>query len=246
MGAYLDLRPGPRRATIQLAFGQGLVMATSKLSPNTLVPKRLGNADIARIEAATEDFRASDHQHGGGACYHALVAFLSWVQRMLGVDATDGVADRLRVALADLHNLAGWTAFDINRLDSAGTHFQQALTLAQLGHNDGLVANIGYRRGRIDLHHGAPDQALANFELGLHAARTSGSALAAAILHVNEAWAMAKLGRAEDSLQLLSSGMTDFARSDGTRAPAWAAFFDTTELSAMSGVVYTELAQCVD
>src|SRR5690348_3859110 len=86
------------------------------------IPKHLGNADVTRIETTTQDFRAVDHQYGGGACYDALVAFLSWSEQLLGVAASDGVSDRLHVALADLHNLAGWTAFDINRLDSAGTH----------------------------------------------------------------------------------------------------------------------------
>jgi tetratricopeptide (TPR) repeat protein len=212
----------------------------------TVIPKRLATADIARIETTTRDFRAIDHQYGGGACYDALVAFLSWSQRLLSVEATDKVTNRLHVALADLHNLAGWTAFDTHRLDAAGTHLDQALTLARHGRNDDLVANICYRRGRIHLHHGAPDQALADFQRGQHAAQTSGSTLAAAILHANQAWASAKLGRPDDTLTLLNRSTTDFARTDTATAPAWAEFFDSTELSAMSGVIYTELAHTVD
>lgn len=211
-----------------------------------LIPKRLATSDIARIEATTRDFRAVDHQYGGGACYDALVAFLAWGRRLLGVDASDVVTSRLHVALADLHNLAGWTAFDIGRLDAAGTHLDRAFALARSGGNDDLVANISYRRGRIHLHHGAPDQALADFELGQHAARTCGSTLAAAILHANRAWASAKLGRADDTLTLLNRSTTDFARTGAATAPAWAEFFDSTELSAMFGVIYTELAQTVD
>jgi hypothetical protein len=211
-----------------------------------LPPKRLAIADIASIEAQTRDFRAVDHQYGGGACYDAVVAFLSWGRRLLGVEAADGVTERLHVALADLHNLAGWAAFDTHRLDAAGIHLDEALALARTGRNDDLVANVGYRRGRIHLHHGDPEQALVDFELGHHAARTSGSALAAAILHANQAWASAKLGRADDTLAHLADTMTDFAQTDAATAPAWAEFFDSTELSAMFGVIYTELAQTVD
>jgi tetratricopeptide (TPR) repeat protein len=210
------------------------------------IPKRLGIVDIARIEATTRDFRAVDHQYGGGACHDAVVAFLSWSQRLLGIEATDAVTDRLHVALADLHNLAGWTAFDINRLDAAGTHLDQALMLARTGRNDDLIANISYRQGRIHLHHGNLEQALADFEFGHHAARTSGSTLTAAILHANQAWASAKLGRTDDTLKHLGNSMTDLARTNAATAPAWAGFFDSTELSAMSGVIYTELAQTVD
>lgn len=210
------------------------------------IPKRLATTDIARIEATTRDFRAVDHQYGGGACYDAVVAFLSWSRRLLGVEAADAVTDRLHVALADLHNLAGWTAFDIHRLDAAATHLDRALTLARSGRNDDLVANVGYRRGRIHLHYGDPEQALADFGLGHHAARTSGSTLAAAILHANQAWASAKLGRTNDTLTHLGHSMTDFAQTDTATVPAWAEFFDSTDLSAMTGVIYTELAQTVD
>lgn len=210
------------------------------------VPKRLAVADIARIEAVTRGFRAVDYRYGGGACYDAVVALLSWSRRLLGVEAADAVTDRLHVALADLHNLAGWTAFDTHRLDAAGSHLDQALALARSGRNDDLVANVGYRRGRIHLHHGDPEQALVDFALGHHAARTSSSALAAAILHANQAWASAKLGRTDDTLTYLGNSMTDFARTNAATAPAWAEFFDSTELSAMSGVIYTELAQTVD
>ena len=212
----------------------------------TSTPSRLGSADIARIETATRDLRAADHQYGGGTCYEAVMTVLSGARRMLGVEAADGVTGRLHVALADLHNLAGWTAFDTNQLDPARTHLDRAITLARTGRNDDLVANISYRRGRIHLHHGVPDKALADFELGQHAAQASGSPLAAAILHANQAWASARLGRAEDTLTHLGNSVTDIARSDPATAPAWATFFDTTELSAMSGVIHTELASTVD
>lgn len=210
------------------------------------IPNRLAMADISWIEAMTRDLRAVDHQYGGGACYDAVVALLSWSRRLLGVEAVDGVSERLHVAVADLHNLAGWTAFDTNRLNAASTHLDRARTLARHGRDDDLIANISYRQGRIHLHHGNPQQALVDFELGHHAARTSGSTLTAAILHANQAWASAKLGRADDTLTHLGNSMTDFARTNPTMAPAWAEFFDSTDLSAMTGVVYTELAQTVD
>jgi hypothetical protein len=224
----------------------GLVEPLEAIRWPTSIPKHLAMADIAWIESATRKCRALDHQYGGGACYNAVVAFLSWSQRMLGVEATAVVTDRLHAAVADLHNLAGWTAFDTNRLDTASTHLSRALTLARTSRNDDLVANIGYRRGRIHLHHGAPAKALADFGVGQRAAQACGSALAAAILHANQAWAYAKLGRIDESVRLLGNSMTDFARSDTATAPDWAAFFNTTELSAMSGVIYTELAQSVD
>lgn len=212
----------------------------------TSVPQHVGTADVARIETATQAFRAWDYQDGGGACYDAVVAYLAWAQRLLGAVTTDPVADSLYAAVTDLHNLAGWTAFDIGRVGRAHRHLDDAMRLAQFAHNDALLAAIGYRRGRIHLHHNALDKALTDFQRGQHAAQTHASALPTAILYANQAWVTAKMGLTEDTLTSLGKSTNDFTRSNPADARGWTAFFDTNDLSAMSGVIYTELAQSAD
>ncbi|ONI90578.1 hypothetical protein ALI144C_02530 [Actinosynnema sp. ALI-1.44] len=201
---------------------------------------------MARIEAATRVLRAWDYQCGGGACYDAVVTYVTWAQRLLGAATTEPVGDRLRTSVADLHCLAGWTAFDIDRVDQARRHFDDAARLAQFARNDALVAGIRYRRGRVHLHHNALDAARVDFQLGQHAAQACASALPAAILHANQAWVAAKMGLADDALASLGKGLDDFTRSDPADAPGWAAFFDINDLLAMSGVIYADLARSVD
>jgi hypothetical protein len=210
-----------------------------------LPPGRIGVTDVERIEQATRSFRALDYQYGGGACHAAVVGYLPWALRMLGADATGLVLDRLCVAVADLHNLAGWTSFDTGQIHTAHTHFGRALKLAQQGPHDALVANIGYRRGRVHLHHNAPKEALREFQLGQVAAQACGSALAVAILCGNQAWAYAKMGLADQALALLGQSRNEFDRAELTQAPPWATFFTETDMSAMVGTVYTELAVTV-
>ncbi|MEV4315491.1 transcriptional regulator [Actinocrispum sp. NPDC049592] len=210
------------------------------------VPGHVGVTDVIRIEAAAQAFRDWDHQHGGGACHDAIAGYLAWAQRLLDARTTDPVADRHRTAVADLHILAGWTAFDIGRVDRAHQHLGDALRLARLARDDVLVAAIGYRSGRIHLHHNGLDMALADFQSGQHAAQAGASTLAAAVLHANEAWVTARMGLTSDTLTALGKSMDDFGRSDPDDAPGWAVFFDTNDLLAMSGVIHTELAQSVD
>ncbi|GLZ32646.1 XRE family transcriptional regulator [Lentzea sp. NBRC 105346] len=212
----------------------------------TPAPGRIGMTDVRQVEAATRALRALDYQYGGGSCRDAVVAQLSWGQQMLGASATDLVKDRLFVALADLHNLAGWTSFDTGLMDSARNHFGQALDLAKQGKNEALVANILYRMGRVYLHQNAPDDALKVFQLGQLAAQNSGSELAVGILCANEAWAYAKMGSDEQALKLLGRARDEFSRANITEAPAWAKFFNEIDLSSMVGTVHTELAQTVD
>jgi hypothetical protein len=190
--------------------------------PPPLACGRIGVTDVERIEDANRALRALDYQYGGGACRDAVAGYLPRAMRMLGADATGLVMDRLCVAVADLHNVAGWVSFDIGQARVAHIYFGRALELAQQGHNDALVANIRYRMGRVHLHHNAPDKALTQFQLGQVAAQACGSGLAVAILCANQAWAYAKMSLDDPALALLGRSSDEFAGADLTEAPAWA------------------------
>jgi transcriptional regulator with XRE-family HTH domain len=212
----------------------------------TPAPGRIGMTDVRQVEAATRALRSLDYQYGGGSCRDAVIAQLSWGQQMLGASATDVVKQRLHVALADLHNLAGWTSFDIGLLDSARNHFGKGLELAKEGRSEPLVANILYRMGRVYLHNDAPNDALKIFSLGQIAAQNSGSELAVAVLCANEAWAYAMMGQREQTMKLLGRTRDEFARADLDGAETWVKFFTETDVYAMMGTVHTVLAQTVD
>lgn len=204
-------------------------------------PARIGMSDVRQLEAQIRSLRSVDYRHGGGTCGDAVIARLYWGRQMLEASAPDGVRAHLLSALGDLHNLAGWTCFDTDQVEAAHHHFDLALALAEQGHNDELAANILYRKGRIHLHHGDPDKALAHFQQGHRMARSS--ALSSAILYANEAWAHAKLGNEEPSLHLLERAKETFAGADHSEPPDWARFFTETDLTSLIGTVRTELAR---
>jgi transcriptional regulator with XRE-family HTH domain len=212
----------------------------------TPAPGRIGMTDVRQVEAATRALRALDYQYGGGFCRDAVVAQLSWGQQLVEASATDQVRERLYTALADLHNLAGWTSFDSGLLDAARNHFAHALELARAGRNDPLVAHILYRMGRVYLDQDAPNDALKLFQLGQIAAQESGSELAVAVLCANEAWAYAALKNERQAVKLINRTKDEFSRADLSNADSWVSFFDETDLYAMVGTVHTVLAQGVD
>src|SRR5919198_5136255 len=208
----------------------------------TPAPGRIGMTDVRQVEAATRALRALDYQYGGGFCRDAVVAQLSWGQQMLSASGTEVVKQRLHVALADLHNLAGWTSFDIGLVDSARNHFGRALELAKAGDSDQLVANILYRMGRVYLHKEAPDDALKMFQLGQIAAQESGSELAVAVICANQAWAYAMMGHEEQTMKLIGRTRDEWARANMAEAEDWVRFFNETDVYAMIGTVHTVLA----
>lgn len=194
---------------------------------------RIGISDVEQLESQTRSLRSVDYQYGGGACRDAVVVRIYWAQQLLAAEAPDHVRLRLLSAVADLHNLAGWTSFDSGQVGAAYHHFDRALDFAR--HDEDLTTNIVYRRGRVHLHHGAPGDALAYFQRGAMAP------LASSIMHSNEAWAYARQARSEEALRALGKARDSFARADHTHVPDWARFHDETDLTAMIGTVYAEL-----
>ncbi|EWC60474.1 putative regulatory protein [Actinokineospora spheciospongiae] len=207
---------------------------------------RIGHTDVTAVVDFTGRLRRLDYRHGGGRCRDAAVARLPAARALLGLHVADDVLGPLCTAVADLHNLAGWACFDTGAVDEALVHFGVALEVAALGGDRVLLSNIHYRRGRVRLHHDSPEQALAEFRLGERAAGAGGSALALAVTGANQAWARARLGDEGAALALLAGARDDFAGARGEPVPAWAAFFTAADLSAMTGVVHTELARSVD
>jgi tetratricopeptide (TPR) repeat protein len=225
--------------TAVLGADRGQWLASPAQTP---APSTIGMADVKQVEAATRAMRALDYQFGGGACRDAVVAQLSWAQRLLGSSGTEVVRLQLFKALADLQNLAGWTTFDVGLLDSSRNHFATALEFAKQSGDSSLMSNIMYRIGRVYLHHGDANDALKWFQLGQIAAQDSGSELAVAVLCGNEAWAYAMMGDDVQAKKLLGRSRDELARANPNETPDWARFYDDTDMYAMIGTVHNELA----
>jgi tetratricopeptide (TPR) repeat protein len=209
-------------------------------------PDRVDKTDVRHVETLTSALRALDHEYGGGACRDACTALLNWANPLLDTGSSGPVLHRLQVAIADLHNLAGWASFDMGLLESAHLHFGRAMGLARASGNSALEANIHYRMGRVHLHYELAEDALSSFQRGLPVAQASGSTLAVSILHANEAWAFAKMGAERQALRQFARAEDEFDRSAAEDAPPWARFFDLADLVSIGGMVHTELARTCD
>jgi transcriptional regulator with XRE-family HTH domain len=223
-----------------------LTMGTAGVDPQTwtqpfpvswgAVPDHIGLADVARVEAMTEQLRRVDRQHGGGACREAVLGQIAWAQQLLRSNASDETSRALHKAIADLHLLAGWTAFDIGVLGPARRHFARALEHARFVDESSLVATVLYRLGRLHLHHGWAGQALRLFQLGQVAAQESGVGRLVAMQHANLAWAHAVAGDARQALACVGRARDEFGRSETDEVPPWISHFDAAELQALRGM----------
>ncbi|HUQ60728.1 hypothetical protein [Lentzea sp.] len=195
---------------------------------------------IGHLRAMAAALRAVDYRYGGGSCRTQVQALLSWCDKAFAHSANAAIRREFRCAIAELHALAGWTAFDAGLGGSAHRHFLLALDFAQ---DEDLVANIRYRMGRVHLHHGGPAEALGMFRFAGLVANTHHTN---AILAANRAWCHAEMGQRVPALAMLGRAHDEFARSDVDAAAPWAAFFDVHDLAGITGAVYTSLARTVD
>ncbi len=209
---------------------------------NTPLPRRAGDRDVRQIEQITADLRRLDYRHGGGACREAVLAYSRWVRQLLHLAASDDVRVRLHLSLADLHNLAGWTSFDVGLRAEARRHFAIALTHAREAGEPSLIATVLYRIGRLYLHGRLVNEALRFFQLGQIAAQEGAGSTTLALLSANHAWAYGMIGNQEQALRSLDRAENELARRGQADEHPWLSFFGPTDLSGLAGMTHLELA----
>lgn len=128
----------------------------------------VGSMEPAAVQERTRALRALDRRYGGIACHPLVLEHLTAVEPFI-VTGTE----EMWTAVAEVHELAGWTAFDSGMPGVALPHFARALTLARQAENESLIASVLTRAGRMFLHHNAPEDALKAFQLGFAAAHNS-------------------------------------------------------------------------
>ncbi|MGH3832138.1 MAG: helix-turn-helix domain-containing protein [Pseudonocardiaceae bacterium] len=236
-----------------MTHGSGMLFGTAVLKTDhgpwlpspaqTPAPNHIGLTDVKQVEATTRALRALDYEFGGGNCRDAVVAQLSWAQRLLGTSAKDEVRRRLFQALGELQGLAGFTSFDVGLRDSARNHYSTALEFANHANDSILMARIMDFIGRLYLHDREANEALKWFQLGQLAAQRGGSERAVALLCANEAWAYAIMKDREMAQKLLDRSQSELALAElHNEVPDWSQDFDNTEMFAMIGIVHTELS----
>lgn len=194
----------------------------------------VGVDDVAVVRETTRALRRLDDRFGGG---HGRVVVSTYLATEVGPLLNEsrfdrGVRRELLRAAAELHHLAGWTAYDVGDVDSGRRQLRSALERASDADDDALSAEMlaamshhaafGRRAGD------AVDLAVAARRA---AARSGVPALIAETLTL-EAHGLALLGDARGSLAALHRAEQFFGGATPADTPLWLAYFDRAYLCA--------------
>jgi transcriptional regulator with XRE-family HTH domain len=111
-------------------LGQVLELPERPPSPTPL-PAQLGKADVSAMTELTTRLEQQAQYYGGSA--DVLTPVAQRAERLLSVPAGDATKQGMVTAVANLHNVAGWAAYDSHADDAARYHFSRAMSLG----NDG-------------------------------------------------------------------------------------------------------------
>ncbi|ONI71191.1 hypothetical protein ALI144C_52740 [Actinosynnema sp. ALI-1.44] len=200
--------------------------------------------DVRQTEAATRALRTLDYQYGGANVRSAVLTQLGWAEPMLAGQGAEDIRKRLRTALADLHTLAGWVSFDANLIASARLHFTRALDLLSHTGNNGILAHVLWRAGRMYLHSDAPHEALKYFQLGEIAAEKTGDATLTALAVGSQAWVAGLMSNEDEAIHLLRRMRDEL--SAPLLEPSAPTYVTADALLATAGSAHAALARHTD
>ncbi|MET8088560.1 XRE family transcriptional regulator [Micromonospora sp. NPDC005220] len=221
-----------------VAVGAGLLGGSERVQP-----RRIGTADVARLNAVLELYRSVDRESGGGLLYREVARFAESVYRMLDWSHPAGLTPPLIEAVATARQLAGWTALDAGRHDDAQRHFVAGERAALTAGNAPLVAMIRYAQAKQLQHLRHNRDALATLQLTHAQLGSHATPATKAMLWGAEAASIAALGDHQTAVTTLGKASDEFERVNKEREPAWMGFYDRGELLAQHGRVYRDMAR---
>ena len=178
----------------------------------TPVPSVVGLSHVAEVRAAAATFADWDNRHGSGFVREAVNAQLAYCARLLTARCSETVRSELFSAVGYLGNITAFTAFDSYAHDDARRLFRFALSCAEEAADWSLRARILSGMARQALWCSDPDAALTFIELALVRADRL-TATERARLHTTRARALAKLGRAQDTVTAVGVADEEFSHA---------------------------------
>lgn len=241
-----------RRALIDAGFDPAAYSSAALrwlVAPRTALTaadgsRTIGMGDVDDVREATRAFRVLDNRMGGGRIRPTVVDYLhgNIVPLLHDARCTEDVRRQLFSAAAEVAQLAGWQAYDLEQQGIAQRYLVQALSMARFAGDDGLGGEILAAMSHQAIWVSQPTQAIDM----AHAAQDAGNRAGLPVLQtealVLEAHAHALTEDPAACSKALRRASITFDRT-GTETPAWLGYFDEAYLAARIAHTFRALGQ---
>ncbi|WP_173126891.1 helix-turn-helix domain-containing protein [Kibdelosporangium persicum] len=224
--------------------GESLLTTNTKKHP-TAPSNTVGSPEVDMIREMTQTFRRLDNRHGGGHG-HVKAAARSYLESTVEPLLRNGrsktaVKQDLYCATAELHQLAGWMAYDTGQAGEGRQHLRRALRLCNEAGNDALAAEMFAAMSHHAAFFGSADAAADLALAARQTAKRAGLARLEAETAVMEAHALALQGDKKGSMTALHDAEKHFAAHQHDELPQWLGYFDEAYLAAKFAHTFREL-----
>jgi hypothetical protein len=207
--------------------------------------RRIGMADVQEIREATGAFRVLDNRLGGGRIRPTVVEYLHTDIAPLLCDCrcTEDVRRHLFSAAAELAQLAGWQAYDLEMQGLAQRYLVQALTMARFAGDEGLGGEILAAMSHQAVYVAQPDHAIDMAQAAQMAGQRAGLPTLQTESMVMEAHGHALRKDAASCSRALRRAEATLSQTAGRDRPAWLSYFDEAYFAAKIAHCFHALEQ---
>lgn len=206
--------------------------------------RRVGGADVRRVEQAVRDIRSADDAHGADALFERAGRSLRNAYLLLNEGEYSLDTERqLQSTAGELAISVGWLAHDSQRLTDARSFYAEALATARMADDSALEAHVFCNSAFLARDAGRPREALRAAQAGQSAARRLDSDRLLALLAMREAGGWAALGDRGSCERALGRAYTLFERGESECDPEWMSFFGEAEIAGLEAQCWSALGE---
>ncbi|MGH3795850.1 MAG: hypothetical protein ACRDSP_13280 [Pseudonocardiaceae bacterium] len=206
--------------------------------------RRISVRLVDRLTAMTTELRKMDDVAGGGSVLPLAQQQFGWAAGLLDNASYDDTTGRkLHMALADLGQFCGWSAYDAGDFGLAQRYYIAGLRAAHTADDRPFGAHILATMANQAARQGQPSEAVTFIETALTGTRGKATPALLAELHIRQALAYATLRDISACHTAISQARTKVEQLKPDDDPPWLYWMDLSNITVGAGACLLQLGE---
>ncbi|MFE0777593.1 hypothetical protein [Streptomyces sp. NPDC058861] len=238
--------PVKRRTALAGAAVIGLPwLNSSALSRTGFSDLRIGEEEIAVLQATAADLDAIDQRFGGDRLWRSAKMHLGYIHYVIdhGIYAEE-TGQKLHTVAGQLTTSLGWFCYDADQQADARMYFSEALNAAVLTGDDPLATRTLSNMSRQCIDLGKPREAVRFARTAeQYATKWGAPPRVSALLAIRAAQGYARAGDEVNAGLSIKRAWRAYDHGTTGRDPEWTGFLNEAELVCLEGMARADLGQ---